>query len=77
MKHYWMIDGNNNVFRTLKDAKNYIWIAYTPNECKKYLNGNNICHVVNDEVTTVVEISVNESGKISFTKPRKLNWWEK
>ena len=75
MKHYWLIDGVNERFATLSKAK-YHLSFYTIEE-RKRKNGNNICHVVNDEVTTVVEISVNESGKISFTKPSKLNWWDK
>ena len=75
MKHYWLIDGVNDRFATLSKAM-YHLSFYTIEE-RKRKNGNNICHVVNDEVTTVVEISVNESGKISFTKPNTLNWWYK
>lgn len=34
MKKYYIIDGDNNVFDTLRAAKYHIEIAYTPEEQK-------------------------------------------
>ena len=34
----YFIDGENNIFKTLSEAKYHIYIAYTKNERVKYLN---------------------------------------
>lgn len=72
MKNYWTIDGDNNIFRTLRDAKHHIWIAYTPNECKKYLNGCMICRHIGGEIVSSVTIRVNEEGKVTYSRVKKL-----
>lgn len=33
----YTIDGCNEMFLTLQEAKKYIWLAYTPKECIKEL----------------------------------------
>lgn len=68
---YYIIDGVNERFRTLKNAKHHIWVAYTQRERFKYLYDAYICKVVNDEVVTVTKINVTTDG-YSFSKPIKL-----
>lgn len=68
---YYQIDGDNNTFRTLKAAKDHIWIAYTQNERLKYLRGTSITKVVNDEAVTVTPIIVT-TDSYSFGKTIKL-----
>lgn len=68
---YYQIDGDNNIFRTLKAAKDHIWIAYTQNERLKYLRGASITKVVNDEAVTMTPIIVT-TDSYSFGKTIKL-----
>ena len=68
---YYRIDGDNNVFRTLRDAKHHVWIAYTPNERLKYLQGSCIVKFINDEAATLTPIIVNENG-YTFGKTIKI-----
>lgn len=68
---YYQIDGDNNIFRTLRAAKNHIWIAYTQNERLKYLRGTSITKVVNDEAVTLTPIIVT-TDSYSFGKTIKL-----
>ena len=75
-KNYWQIDGYNAQFARLKDAKKHIEIAFTPQERAKE-NGTNICHIINGEVLTAVEIRTDNNGKLSFSKPFGVNWWDK
>ena len=35
----YTIDGCNEMFLTLQEAKKHIWLAYTPKECIKELTG--------------------------------------
>ena len=58
MKSYWTIDGVNQVFRTLEDAKDYIAFNYTPQEVRKYLQYNDICHIVNGKWISYVRITI-------------------
>lgn len=36
----YTIDGCNEMFLTLQEAKKHIWLAYTPKECIKELTNN-------------------------------------
>lgn len=72
MRQYWQIDGDNNIFRTLRDAKHHIWNAYTLNECKKYLNNCNICRFVGGEIVSSVTIRVSEKGEVTYSRAKKL-----
>ena len=67
----YRIDGDNNVFRTLRDAKYHVWIAYTPNERLKYLQGSYIVKFINDKASTLTPIIVNENG-YTFGKTIKI-----
>lgn len=68
---YYQIDGDNNIFRTLRAAKNHIWIAYTQSERLKYLRGTSITKVVNDEAVTLTPIIVT-TDSYSFGKTIKI-----
>jgi hypothetical protein len=70
MVHYF-IDGDNNRFGTLRDAKHHVFIAYTQNERRKYLRDTYICKVVNEEVVTITPIIVTNDS-YSFGKTKRL-----
>lgn len=72
MKNYWQIDGDNNIFATLSDAKHHVWLAYTPNERKAYLRNTQITHVVNEEVVSTVKIKIDDNGKESYGRAIKF-----
>lgn len=65
----YFIDGENTVFRTLSEAKNHIYIAYTPKERVKYLNE---AYIVGfdkkDEYRSYTPILIDEEGNYSFGK---------
>lgn len=63
---YYRIDGDNNTFPTLKDAKHHCWLAYTPRERRKYLNGSEIYQVRGDEVTSTTPIRVDDDGNLTY-----------
>lgn len=71
MKRYYQIDGDNNIFSTLKDAKFHVYVAYTENERIKYLQGCNIVKVVKEEIMTITPIHIHEDGSYSFGKTYK------
>ena len=65
----YFIDGENNVFQTLSEAKYHIYIAYTPKERVKYLN--EACIVgfdKKDEYRSYTPIKIDEEGNYSFGK---------
>lgn len=68
---YYIIDGINETFATLKDAKFHVYVAYTDKERAKYLRDTNICKVVNGETSTVTDILVDDNGKYKFGKTVK------
>ena len=68
MKKYYQIDGDNNQFSTLSEAKNHVYVAYTENERLKYLQHCDICGVVNEEVVSITPIIINEAGGFRFGK---------
>lgn len=68
---YYEIDGINETFATLKDAKFYVYVAFTDKERAKYLRDANICKVVNGETSTVTPIIVSDTGKYKFGKTVK------
>lgn len=71
MRTYYIIDGNNNVFSTLRDAKFHIWCAYTAKERIKYLQDATICKVHNDEIVSYTPIRIDEDGNVTYGKTKK------
>lgn len=71
---YYRIDGVNESFKTLKDAKYYIWFAYTDNERIKYFGKepSYISGFHEDEWLTSTEIKISKEGKVSFGKAKKI-----
>lgn len=71
----YVIDGENQVFKTLRDAKAHIMGAYTPNERIKYF-GKETCYIIgynrNDMISTLTQIKVDKKGKESFGKTMKF-----
>lgn len=63
----YQIDRDNNTFRSLRAAKNHVWMAYTQEERLKYLIDTDIVRIVNDEVVTRTPIIVTTDG-YSFGK---------
>lgn len=70
-KNYWAIDGDNNIFDTLSEAKYHCDIAYTPKERIKYLNNTEIYQIKNNELYSTVTIHTDDEGNLSFSKPNK------
>lgn len=62
MKRYYIIDGDNNTFDTLRDAKFHIDIAYTPQEQKKYLHDTYIVGMQGDREISQTKITVTDKG---------------
>lgn len=63
----YQIDGDNNVFRSLRAAKNHVWCAYTQEERLKCLKDSFIVRIENDKVVTMTPIIVTTDG-YSFGK---------
>lgn len=70
--NYWTIDGINEVFESLKDAKWHVEIAFTNNERVKYLTNTSISHIVNDEVVSTVKINIDSDGNFKFGRTEKF-----
>lgn len=68
---YYQIDGDNNTFRSLRAAKDHIWLAYTQEERYKYLRDTSIVKIVNDEAVTMTPIIVTTES-YSFGKTIRL-----
>lgn len=69
--NYYRIDGVNEMFKTLFDAKHHVYVAYTANERIKYLHGTSITHVVGDDVVSITPIKIDENGGYSFGRTVK------
>lgn len=66
----YQIDGDQNVFRSLRAAKHHVWCAYTQEERLKCLNDASIVRIENEEVVTRTPIHVTTDG-YSFGKTIK------
>lgn len=66
MRNYWNIDGDNNEFATLREAKSHIWLAYTDKE-RKQLHNETITHVVKGVAVGLVIIYVDGNGKATYS----------
>lgn len=58
----YRVDSENQVFRTLKDAKHHVFVAYTQRERIKYLMGGYIYGIRNDEYVTETPIIIDSNG---------------
>lgn len=67
----YQIDGDSNVFRSLRAAKHHVWCAYTQEERLKCLRNTDIVKIVNDAVVTRTPIHVTTDG-YSFGKTIRL-----
>lgn len=68
---YYQIDGVNELFATLKDAKYYIYVAFTDKERAKYLPASKITKVVNEQAVTYTPVIVDDNGKYKFGRTIK------
>ena len=72
---YYMIDGVNDVFESLRDAKYHIYFAYTPNERIRYFGDDcsYICGVnaKSEEIVTTTLIKVDHKGREAFGRTTK------
>ena len=71
MKKYYIIDGDNNTFDTLRAAKYHVEIAYTPEEQKKYLHNSYIVGMQGDKEISQTKITVTDNG-VKYGKTGKL-----
>ena len=67
---YYQIDGCNERFRSLRNAKHHVWIAYTQKERCKELQGSEIVKFKDDVAVTKTPILVTSDG-YSFGKTIK------
>lgn len=67
----YTIDGCNEMFLTLQEAKKHIWLAYTPKECIKELTDTCIVGWKDGEVHSLTAIRVNKNGKVSYGRTVK------
>lgn len=68
---YYQIDGVNELFATLKDAKYYIYVAFTDKERAKYLPSSKITKIVNEQAVTYTPVIVDDNGKYKFGRTIK------
>ena len=68
----YQIDGDANVFRSLRAAKTHVWCAYTQEERLKNLINSFIVRIENDKVVTKTPIHVTTDG-YSFGKTIKCH----
>lgn len=73
-KNYWRIDGDNNIFNTLKDAKHHVWLGYTPRERIINLDQQSIYHVINGDVVSYVEMKTTDDGEVRYGRVKKSPW---
>lgn len=66
----YKIEGNDSEFRSLRSAKQHIFLAYTSEERLK-LNGSFIVRIENERVVTKTPIHVTTDG-YSFCKTIRL-----
>lgn len=71
LNYYYRLENVNELFATLRDAKSYIWVNYTPNERIKHFDGTVIESVKGGNVVSVVLIDVKENGVIRYSRPVK------
>ena len=69
---YYTIDGDNNTFKTLRDAKHHIYVAYTAREAVKYLTGATITKVSGDNILTITPVQVSDEGRVTYGKTRRF-----
>jgi hypothetical protein len=74
--NYYIIDGINERFDTLGDAKYHIWFAYTPNERIKYFGDDcsYICGINarTEELVSLTLIKISETGDETFGRTIKI-----
>lgn len=70
MKKYYVIDGDNNIFDTLRAGKYHIEIAYTHAEQKKYLHNSYIVGMQGDKEISATKIIVTDKG-VRYGKTKK------
>lgn len=71
-KVYYQIDGEEEQFFTLRDAKFHVYIAYTKQERIKDLKGCSIFKYVDGEIVSETKIIVDDAGNYGFSKTIKL-----
>lgn len=76
-RNYYQIDGVNEEFETLHDAKHHVYIAYTPEERIRELKGTYINHIRNDDVVSITPIYVDKKGSYSFGRTLKFSFLQK
>ena len=67
----YQIDGDDNVFRSLRAAKYHVFLAYTQEERMNQLNNTDIIRYENDVAVTRTRIYVATDG-YSFGKTIKI-----
>lgn len=71
MKKYVISDGDGSEFRSLRNAKQHIWIAYTQEERVKELKDSSIIQIQDDKVVTITPIIVTADG-YSFGRTKRV-----
>jgi hypothetical protein len=72
--NYWFIDGWEDRFNTLEEAKEHLSFSWNEKELEKdFSNGGFIYHYVNDESVGGVPFEF-KNGKLNFHKLVKENW---
>lgn len=69
----YTIDGCNEMFLTLQEAKKHIWLAYTPKECIKELTDTCIVGWKDGEVHSLTAIRVITEREVLLLKKRANN----
>lgn len=68
---YYKIEGVNDTFRTLTNAKHHVCVAFTQRERVKYLTNYSICKIVGERIVTKTPILVTNDA-YSFGKTKRL-----
>lgn len=71
-KIYYQIDGEDEEFFSLRDAKHHVFMAYTKEERIRDLKGCSIFKWIDGEVVSETKIIVDDAGNYKFSRTIKL-----
>lgn len=72
LRSNWYVAGFNDCYPSLAAAKAAIRDYFSPSERKRFLKYQFIYHDVGNETVSCVPIEVDDNGRVTFGRPRKL-----
>ena len=69
---YWAIDGVEELFASMKAAKNYILDAKSKNLPRGFFHDVYIMHVRSNTCVSQIHITLDDDEKLHFSRPIKI-----